>query len=219
MKIKWWRNRSSEMPFKLIPFFILCAGVFGCHQAPEKMHSSTPLNTEIKPNQRQKLIDALQNLKIVFASRDPEKIGKLFHFPVPDSITSALVDDSTYEAEKNKNNNELTREMFVHYFKSICRDWRLDEMDQLFRHIPLSKLNQQDTISYFAGLKNPCLKQYFINVDDSLVSIMYGTNHNDNYKSPDKEEDDSGDACEYDTIWIFQFDGEILHLVRQSAAG
>ena len=47
---------------------------------------------------------------------------------------------------------------------------------------------------------------------------MYGTNHNDNYKSPDKEEDDAGDACEHDIIWIFQFDGEALDLVRQTAA-
>jgi hypothetical protein len=207
------------MPFKLISSFIFCVSIFGCYQVPEKTQSLPYAGLESKPNERQRLIEALQNLKAVFASRDPEKIGRLFHFPVPDTVASLFVDDSTYKTEKNKNNNELTRVMYDHYFNLICKDWQLDEMDQLFRHIPLLKLNEQDTISYFAGLKDPCLKQYFISVDDSLVSIMYGTNHNDKYKSKDKEEDDAGDACEYDTIWIFQFDGETLHLVRQSAAG
>jgi hypothetical protein len=201
------------MPIKLISFFILCAGIFGCHQALEKKESMPPATMVPKPKERQKLIEALQHLKEVFASRDPEKIGRLFHFPVPDSVASPFVADTTYETEKNKNNNELTRGMFDHYFKSICQGWQLDDMDLLFRHIPLLKLNQQDTIHYFAGLKNPCYKQYVIGVENSLVSIIYGTNYNENYKSPDG--DDTEEACEYDIIWMFRFDGEALHLVRQ----
>ncbi len=166
------------------------------------------------------LIKKLKKLKSVFGSNVENQIRIIFHYPVPDSIISLGIslDDSAFRLEYEKNKG-LTEDMFIKHFKMIYRDWRLNELNKLFRYLPLDSLQQKDTLKYYdADKKEPCLKQYFLIVKDSLVMITYGTNGNPGYKGK-KSDDEIGDECEYDTYWEFLFDGKTLVFKRQVVAG
>ncbi len=206
---------------KHLVIFISLVGAVACRDKPVTQDIKVPGKTQSNLIEKQSLVEALQKLKVIFASNDPGQIGQIFHFPLDDSIASPFMHDSAYDREKNQNNEEMTRDMYDRYFPALSKGWQLGEMNQLFAHVTLSQLYHQDKISYLTvSKKDPCIKQYFIQVRDSLVTLTYGTNSNPGYTAPKKQDDEAiGDECEFDIIWEFIFDGKDLHFVRELAAG
>jgi hypothetical protein len=170
------------------------------------------------PANRSALVKALKELHRLIVSGDKQEIGRIFSFPVPDSMFSIFTGDTAYEREIKANDGTLTAAIFDHYFEKISRGLDFSEFNKVFAYLDVDRLLKKDSISYDAIVKTkPCYKQYRIELeDDSTVYISYGINTNSDYRG---KEDVPDGACEYDTYWTFVFDGQKLRLVRQSAAG
>src|SRR4051794_6124819 len=65
------------------------------------------------------LIDEIKQLQAVFASNDKEKIAELFSFPISNETVGIYIDDSTFNAQLDKNHNKVTRTMFIRFYRDI----------------------------------------------------------------------------------------------------
>ena len=184
------------------------------------------------------LIAALKELRGRILSGDKTQIGRIFSFPVPDSVFLPYFGDSLFMVQLEKDRHMLTQEMFNAHFDKISGAAELDGFGSLFTFINLDSLEHKDSIDVDTVLeKESSSRIYWIHIlHDSLVDISYGTGHCQvqtavdtagmvkNSVAPvvDSAQDDSGDgdesACEHMASWDFSFDGKTLRLVHQGVA-
>ncbi|RYZ25574.1 MAG: hypothetical protein EOO10_17925 [Chitinophagaceae bacterium] len=181
-------------------------------------------DTTSNKSERQLLIEELKRLKVVFASKDKEKIADLFHFPISDTTVGIYIDDSTFNAQMDKNDGKTTRAMFIRYFSEISESLQIEQLDQLFKKIKIDDLLQKDTLEHEAIIKaEPCYHFYGVGVDKNHVTLTLGTNSNKDYKSKSVSEDEipenDSSICETVLWWVFRFDGKKMHLKNISGAG
>src|SRR5258708_22085433 len=151
---------------------------------------------------RDRLIEELKKLKTAFASKDKNRIAAIFDFPMADSTYSIYIEDSSYDKDKQKSEDRLTAEVFLTYFDKIYRAFGIDELDALFRLLPLDSLLQKDTLDVELHNKNkPCYKYYQLNVAGGLVNIVYGSNTNADFTGKPTNPDE----CEFAVFWSFRF--------------
>jgi hypothetical protein len=174
---------------------------------------------------RQTLIKELEKLKVIFASKDKEKIASIFSFPVSDTTLGIYIDDSLYLEQFRNNNDMTTRNMFLQFFPKIYESLQIEEVNQLFKYIDPKALIRKDTLQHEAHIKtNPCYKFYSITVEGNFITLSTGSGVNENYQSPslasgDELQENSSELCEHILWWVFKFDGEKLHFVKQHGAG
>jgi hypothetical protein len=173
---------------------------------------------------RQKLIEELQRLRTIFSSNDRQKIADVFPFPLPDTTLRVYIDDSTYFEQLEKNGDKTTRAMFLHFFPQLYSSLQIDELNQLFKHISLTGLLQQNALEHEIRVTTePCYKLYRVEVEQQSVILSIHSYSNENYISSSSPNDDmqenSSEYCESSFWWIFRFDGQKLHFVKIDAAG
>jgi hypothetical protein len=181
-------------------------------------------DTTAKKLHRQLLIEELERLKTIIASKDKEKIADIFQFPLSDTTVGIYIDDSTFNAELKESSNNTTRAMFIRFFPQISESLQIDELNQLFKNLKLDNLLYQDTLGHEAYIKTePCYHSYNIEIEKDLVKLTVGTNANRDYKSKSASEDESpensSEMCEHVLWWVFRFDGRKLHFEKISGAG
>jgi hypothetical protein len=147
-----------------------------CHQADH------PANTSV--SRRMALIAALKELRGRVLSGDKIQIGRVFDFPVPDSVFHPyLFNDSLlnvqFQALIEKNGGSITHEMFNSYFDKISGPAELEGFKGFFAFVDPDSLQHRDSIDVDTALANDHASRiYSIHIlDDSLVDISYGTGH------------------------------------------
>jgi hypothetical protein len=211
------------MTFPRVALFSFCLiSLFACTNATHQPASGSPADTTSKVRRltRQALIAQLAQLRDRIISRDKQKIGQLFQFPIPDSIIgingiNAALDSSL------KATNSLSLELYDQYFDStIARAWDIDEFSNLFKYLDINRLSKKDSLLHETIISTePCYKYYrIIAKGDSIVNIEYGITENINYTGKKTEEEENAN-CDYVIFWDFTFDGKKLTMVQQSAAG
>lgn len=204
--------------------------LFSCTNAdPTKVASDTTTvkqqkNTTPTKPQRQLLIEEIKRLQAVFASGDKSKIADIFEFPLSDTSLSIYINDSTFNAQYEKNDNRVTRALFIRFFTPISESLQTDEINRLFQHLKINDLLQKDSLEYNALIKTePCYHFYGIDIANDLVTLTVGTNSNKDYKSKSASDDEipenSSELCEHVLWWVFRFDGRRLNLVKIHGAG
>ena len=145
----------------------LCA----CHQADHP--AGTPAS------RRMALIAALKELRGRILSDDKTQIGRIFSFPVPDSVFNPYFNDSLLQVQMGKNGGMLTQELFNAHFKNISGAAELEGFKGFFTFINPDSLEHKDSIDVDTVLANEGSSRiYWIHIQgDSLVDISYGTGH------------------------------------------
>lgn len=157
------------MRLKPIFFLTFCIlTLFACHQPDH------PAATR-----RSNLIAALKELRGRILSGDKAQIGRIFSFPIPDSVFNPYVLDSPFLVQLGKNGNTITRGMFDQYFDKISGAVDLDRFRSLFSFIDLDSLQHRDSIDVDTVLANDGSSRiYWIHIQgDSLIDLTYGTGH------------------------------------------
>lgn len=181
-------------------------------------------DTTTTKTERQILIEELKRLQDVFASNDKEKIANLFSFPLPNETVGIYIDDSTFNAQLDKNGNKVTKPMFINSFQEVSESLQIDQVNQLFKKLNIDSLLLKDTLEHEALIKTePCYHFYGVKVENNLVTLTLGTNSNKDYKSKSVSEDEipenDSSICEHVLWWMFKFDRKRLHFKNISAAG
>ena len=177
-----------------------------------------------KSRERQILIEELKRLQAVFASNDKEKIANLFSFPFSNETVGIYIDDSSFNAQLEKNGNKVTRAMFIHFYRDVSESLQIDQINQLFKNLNIENLLNKDTLEHEAIIKTePCYHFHGVSVEKNLVTLTVGTNSNKDYKSKSVSEDEipqnDSSICEHVLWWVFMFDGKKLHFKNISGAG
>lgn len=175
-------------------------------------------------SRRQTLIEELKRLQSVLASNDKEQISGLFSFPLTKEVIGIYIDDSAFNAELNKNNNILTKRMFIRFYQDISESLEIEQMNQLFRKLNIDNLLHKDSLHYEAIKKTePCYKYYTITVGDNLVTLTLGMNSNRDFESirvaEDETPENDSSICEHLLEWRFTFDGKKLQFTEIAGAG
>jgi hypothetical protein len=193
-----------------------------------KVANDTPtakqIDTTAIKSKRELLIEELKRLKAILASKDKNKIANIFQFPLFDTAVGIYIDDSTFNAQLEKNGGKTTKAMFLRYFPQISESIQVDQINQLFKRLNLDSLERKDTLEHEDLIKTePCYQFYNVRVEQDLVTVTVGTNSNKDYKSKLVSEDEipenSSETCEHMLWWVFRFDGEKLHFKEISGAG
>lgn len=177
--------------------------------------------TGVDPAGRKLLVSQLRLMGQWLASGDYHQIGKIFQFPVADSLLTYFGNDSAFNNARARDTDATTAATFERYFGEISYELNFKEFNRLFQRLHIDKLLHQDSLEYDAIKKQErCYNLYRIDIrEDSLVSITYGVNSRKDYHGPEtKDPDFDSSLCEHDTSWDFVFDGEHLRFVRISAA-
>ena len=130
------------------------------------------------------LIAALKELRGRILSGDKEQIGRIFDFPVPDSVfhpyffNDSLL-NAQFQAQMEKNGGVITQEMFNSHFDKIGGPVELEGFKDFFSFINPDDLLHRDSIDMDTALVNDHASRiYWIHIlGDSLVDISYGTGH------------------------------------------
>ena len=181
-------------------------------------------DTTTTKSERQILIEELKRLQTVFASNDKEKIADLFSFPLSNETVGIYIDDSTFNAQLDKNRNKVTRPMFIRFYRDISESLQIEQLNQLFKKLNVDRLSHVDTLEHEAIINSePCYHYYGVTIEKKLLTLTVGTNSNEDYKSEAVSEDEipknSSEFCEHVLWWVFRFDGKKLHLKNISGAG
>jgi hypothetical protein len=215
---------------RFLLFMTFSMWLFSCNQA-DKTKVAAETTTEVpKPDtiarktEREILIDELKRLKAVFASKDKEKIADLFSFPVDYKTVGIFIEDSSFNAQYEKNGDKATRAMFLKYYRDISESLQIGQINQLFKHLNIDNLLHKDTLDYDAIIKTePCYHNYGITINKNQVTLTLGSNSNREYKSKKVAEDEipenASEICEHVLWWKFRFDGKRLHLKEITGAG
>lgn len=212
-------------------FFLTLFGLLSsCNQSDtKKIATDTSTltqqsDTATSKTERQILIEELKRLKTVFASNDKVKIVDIFSFPLSNETVGIYIDDSTFNAQYEKNGNKATRPMFIRFYRDISQSLQIDQINQLFKKLNLDNLLHKDTLEHEAIIKvEPCYHFYGVKIENDLVTLTVGTNSNKNYKTKNVSEDEipenDSSICEHVLWWVFRFDGKRLHFNEISGAG
>lgn len=179
--------------------------------------------TAIGKTRRQLLIEELNRLRAVFASKDIEKIAELFPFPLYNETVDLYIDDNAFNAEYRKEENKITKAMFIRFYPQISENLQIEEINKLFAQITLDSLQQRDAIESKVLIKNePCYHYCNVEIEDDVIKLTVGTNTNENYQNKsltgDEMPENSNEICEHMICWMFKFDGKQVHLKKIWAA-
>lgn len=216
--------RLTLIYFTALGLLLSCSNADTNKVASDTTSVNQQSDTTAKKSERQLLIEELKRLQTVFASKDKEKIADIFQFPLSDTTVGIYIDDSSFNAQLEKNGGKMTKAMFIRHFSDISESLQTDQINQLLRKINLDRLLQKDTLQNEAIIKTePCYHYYGVSVDKNLVTLTVGTNSNKDYKSKSVSEDEipenSSEFCEHVLWWVFRFDGKKLHFKNLSGAG
>lgn len=199
--------------------------LFSCISS-EKNNVSTETNTLIPSTKknRQILIEELNRLKSVLASNDEKEIADIFSFPMSNEEISIFIDNNSFNEQLEKNDNKITKTMFIDFFKEISENLQMDEINLLFKKINLSELQKKDTLENSEIIKTePCFNFYAVKVEKDIVTLLTGVKSNKDYKSKlltkDEIPENSSEFCESAVWWTFQFDGKKLKFKYRTGAG
>ena len=172
--------------------------------------------------QRAALVGSLKKLGKAFKEKNAAGVEAYFRFPLADSTIDLYVDDSSFEKEREYSGGTISRQMFHRFFTQIWNDMQLEQLGFLFQHIDPSRLAATNQITY-RDIRpgQPCYAFYEVSLLGDEVTLTFGTNTNDDYQAQAKDggEEQSGDECEFASIWYMKFDGQHLYFVRQASAG
>ncbi|RYZ35125.1 MAG: hypothetical protein EOP49_33815, partial [Sphingobacteriales bacterium] len=139
------------------------------------------------------------------------------HFPIPDSVYNPYLDDPGFQAQFERNGQMTTRSMFIRYYDVISGQVRIGDLKNLFKHINLERLRQQDSVQYEKIIADePCYRMYSVQIKGDQVILCTGSSWNRRYQ--DKSNPAQQDApyfnefCAHSTCWKYYFDGRRLHL-------
>lgn len=163
-------------------------------------------------HKRNALIGELRLLSKRSASKDVHEIGKIYSFPIPDSVVRISIGDSVYD--------QVSDTVFYRHYKKIEYELELSSLHDALRKLNLDSLRTKNKIERnFKKKTEVCYDFYEIEItNDSLVSIMAGSNTNSDYEGEHSDAEDSG-ACEHTVWWNFILDGNKLRLVKMGVAG
>jgi hypothetical protein len=227
--VRIWRNLDSRALSRFlrlliaVPFFLLtscgvndqAAGGDGAENAADTVAA---IPTDPK---RQVLMLELRRLKEVFQSGDKNQVADLFPFPAPDTVLSVYLDDSAFAERLQKNNDQLSRDIFLEFYPTLSQAMMVQEMDTLFRVLPLDSLSNRDILEqYFPVKGDPCVRYYRIAIEGDLVVIVTGVDSSKEYVNPEtKQQEILSEECESAMVWVFRFDGRNLILKQHSSVG
>ena len=80
---------------------------------------------------RQVIVKELKIIKALIQSNDKNKIAALFDFPIPDSVCNTYIDNAAFETEYEKNDNKISKVMFIKYYKEIASSLRIWDLKNL----------------------------------------------------------------------------------------
>lgn len=174
--------------------------------------------------ERQILVEELKQLQEVLVSNDKEKIAGIFSFPISKDSFDIYIEDSAFNEQLEKNDNKITRAMFIHFFTDISEGLQVDQLNMLFKKLNIDDLLHKDTLKYESVIEaEPCYPFYEVMVEKDLLTLTIGSNSNDDYKSKSVSEDEipenDSSICEHTLWWIFTFDGKQLHFKEIAGAG
>jgi hypothetical protein len=167
------------------------------------------------------LILELKRLSGVFRSGDKNQVADLFPFPAPDTVLSVYMDDSAFAERLQKNDEQLSRAIFLEFYPKLSQAMLVHEMDTLFQVLPLDSLSYRDEIErYFPKKGEPCVKYYRITIDGASVVIVTGIDSSKDYINPEtKGREILSEECESAVVWVFRFDGKKLSLKQHTQVG
>lgn len=176
-----------------------------------------------KKSERQLIIEELNNLKIVLASREKNKIADIFQFPISDSIFGIYTAGGAFNEQFKTNGHKITKTMFLQYFNDIYSEIQIDQVNILFQKIKIDSLLQKDILEYNTyNISEPCYYTYKIQINERTVTFTMNMDSNVNYKSKKKSNDEmlenDSAICEHDFWWTFRFDGSKLQIERITGA-
>lgn len=170
--------------------------------------------------EREILIEELKKLKATLTTNDKEKIASLFEFPFPFAIYS---NDENFEKDVKANNGDISKEIFIKYYKDVEESLWLREMNNFFKFIDDDNLITKDTLNTENIIKaNPCYYSYEITINKSTVKILLTSNSNREFEttvSEDEIPENDSSICEHSLWWVFNFEGKKLHIEQISGAG
>lgn len=215
---------------QIFVFLIINGLLLSCNSSDTIRVSNDTISVDLQRNttetktDREKLIEELRRLEVVFASNDKEKVAEIFSFPVSNETVCIYIDDKFYNEELERNGNKTTRSMFIASYQDISESLQFDQINNLFKKLKIETLLNQDTIEYEAVIKTePCYHYYEIKIEKNLVTLTMGTNSNKYFKSKSVSEDEipenDSSICEHVLWWTFTFDGQHLHFRDISGAG
>ena len=102
--------------------------------------------TTATKNDRQILVEELKRLQAVLASDDKEKIADLFGFPVYNETIGIYIDDSSFNAQLDKNGKKVTRPMFIRSYREVAESLQIDQVRRLFKKLNIDSLLLKDTL-------------------------------------------------------------------------
>lgn len=172
---------------------------------------------------RKKMILELKKVKQILSSKNKNKIADIFEFPLSKEIFEIYSDDTTFNEQLKANNNKISREIFLQYFKVFSTSFNFKEINKLFELINLEKLLNCDKLEYEAYKKfKPCYNSYLIELTNDTITLSVNSNSNRNFYYKKINEDEvplnSSEYCEHNLFWIITFDGNKLHLKSISGA-
>lgn len=212
---------------RLIFSFLLLVMLAACNNSEKRHSGHMQIEQPFDSSKlvRHILIAELNRIKGIIASSDPEKIAGIFSFPIPDSLFSVYIEDSSYYKQRTANGNRITKQMFLQHFKEISENIWLSELNQLFKHNIPDSLENRNILGFEAYIKTePCFYSYHTEVAnyDSIV-LRIDMNSNRQFKSnqlaKDEIPENSSEVCEHSFWWIFRFDGKKLHFRFATGAG
>ncbi|TKC12946.1 hypothetical protein FA048_04830 [Pedobacter polaris] len=204
--------------------------LLSCNQADKKtagqeITTVAQLNDTIATNSEQQIIIAeLKRLQAVFSTNDKEKVADIFSFPISNEKLGIYIDNDNFNEQLAKNNNRVTRSMFISFYQDISESLQIDQLNQLFKKLHVENLITKESLEHKAIIKTePCYHFYGVKVENKLVTLTLGTNSNKGFKgktvSEDEISENDSSICEYVIWWVFKFDGKQLQLKEISAAG
>jgi hypothetical protein len=202
---------------------ILAVFIFSCNNAGNDKQAGGNDSTQNAGTANPRTVaDAINDLKTILESKNRSNIADLFEFPIPDSIMFVYLDDSVFQKSYRAAGERLTKSLFLQYFDTISRYTNLSDITEGFKYLPVDSLRYTDSLTReFKDKKDPCTRFYSIEVANDLIRIGYGTHQNDLFIVPKGSKDDDRyfSGCEYDSFWLFRFDGNQLKFVARAAAG
>lgn len=199
---------------------ILIATMLSCGGNPAPATSQDSLTSAPVPTatRRDSLVSALQALAKGFHSQDPQSLARWLTFPVPDTMLLVYVDEPAFAAALEKNNGQLTQQVFLDYYPQIRASVMATELDTLFQLLDRDLLRSRDTAQQsVATVADPCAKYYRVTIEGDVVALVTGMEGNERYTGD--PEDSSSEMCESAAVWVFYFDGKRLRLKQHAIAG
>jgi hypothetical protein len=176
-------------PMKPLLLGLIIAGfIFSCKNSKsDKKAEGSDLkdSTAAGTSPRRAMIIAINDLKAALESKDKNRIAGYFDFPIPDTVMSLYLDDSTFMEIYRSSGDQLTRKVFLEYYDTISRFTSLTDIMDLFEYVPVDSLLYKDDLEKeVVNKKEPCIPYHGISVEGESVTFRVGTYSNKDYESP-----------------------------------